>query len=414
MYSCWHPDNGSPCGRAHDGRPAATDLVEVPVSSGHFDIDIGHPSATCQSEVTNISSQVDSSNNHHGATGVAEVIAEVLYNSGQFDVVDCRRVATNLAEILAEVPVNTSQFNVSHGHSVATDQSDVPDNSVQFDIGCGPPVATGHSQVPFISGQFDVSDGVAAATNVVEIPAEVLHNIGQFDIDDVHFLSTNAAEIPENTGQFDISDGYPMASDPAEVPVNSGQFDIGSGHPTVIGLADGSKRLSNALRNALEVLNFDGVNTHNVLNQNELCEDSAVDDTANLRSRARCKKSPALWKCNVRKRLRNSGQSYTDRFGAQKSRKVMKPGCGLKCHKHCHQLISLDDRERLFHDFWRLGKISDQREYLVRHVIRKPVKSKSKNSPNHNHVKKLSFHYSFVVKNTTISVCKIFFLHSCN
>jgi len=295
---------------------------------------------------------------------------------------------------------------------VATDQSDVPDNSIQFDIGCGPPVATGHSQVPFISGQFDVSDGLAAATNVVEIPAEVLHNIGQFDIDDVHFLSTNSAEIPENTGQFDISDGYPMASDPAEVPVNSGQFDIGSGHPAVVGLADSSKRLSNALRNALEVLNFDGVNTHNVLNQNELCEDSAVDDTANLRSRARCKKSPALWKCNVRKRLRNSGQSYTDRCGAQKSRKVMKPGCGLKCHKHCHQLISLDDREWLFHDFWQLGNLSDQREYLVRHVIRKPVKSKSKNSPNHNHVKKFSFHYSFVVKNTTISVCKIFFLHT--
>ena len=89
---------------------------------------------------------------------------------------------------------------------------------------------------------------------------------------------------------------------------------------------------------------------------------------------------------------------------------MLKSGRGTKCHKHCHQSISADQREKLFQDFWKLGNLSNQREYLLRHVRRKPVRSNI--SASSKRAKKCSFNYGFLVNDQLIQVCKIFFLHT--
>ena len=131
---------------------------------------------------------------------------------------------------------------------------------------------------------------------------------------------------------------------------------------------------------------------------------------SNMRSRGRHKKDPSLWKTNIRKRLRNSGQSYVSRFGVQKRQKMMKPGCGAKCHRHCHQSISSDEREVLFCDFWKLGDLLKQREFIARHVTKKPVKAKI--CPSMKRSKSCAVQYSFTVNGKAIAVCKMFFLHT--
>ena len=73
------------------------------------------------------------------------------------------------------------------------------------------------------------------------------------------------------------------------------------------------------------------------------------------------------WKVNIRKRNRNSGLEYVDRNGNVRSCKTMKAGC-TNCSKKCHEMISHSDRECIFKEFWNLGNINRQREYLVRHV----------------------------------------------
>jgi len=132
-------------------------------------------------------------------------------------------------------------------------------------------------------------------------------------------------------------------------------------------------------------------------------------DESSKRSRAR-HKDPTTWKINVRKRQRNSGSSYVSRNGVPTRRRMIKPGCGVKCQKQCHHSVSAVEREEIFHNFWQLGNLSKQREFIARHVTKKSLKPKMSQSTKRS--RKSSFHYSFTVGGKTVFVCKLFFLHT--
>jgi len=100
---------------------------------------------------------------------------------------------------------------------------------------------------------------------------------------------------------------------------------------------------------------------------------------------------------------------YVDRNGQVKRQKLMKPGCGLKCHKRCHDNINFEQRETLFHEFWQLGNLQSQREYIARHV-KKTAVGVTKKSIKHR--KNQILKYEFMVDGKTVHVCKTFFMHT--
>ena len=106
--------------------------------------------------------------------------------------------------------------------------------------------------------------------------------------------------------------------------------------------------------------------------------EEAVDKNSDVR-RSRCRrlKDKNLWKAEIRKRRRNSGQSYVMRSGTIKRARIMKPGCGPNCRYKCHKNVSDEQRQKLFHEFWKLGDLNNQRHYLAMHV------GPSKNSKSH-------------------------------
>lgn len=142
---------------------------------------------------------------------------------------------------------------------------------------------------------------------------------------------------------------------------------------------------------------------NNIVSQENGCSEDQVPE--NFRSRQT--NNPTLWKAQVRKRLRNAGLSYVDRSGVQRREKMLKPGCGAKCNKKCHSRISEEQRQSLFHSFWKLGSLENQRSYLARRVTKK----KNASVPS-TPAKKCSLKYEFVVDGDTITVCKTFFLHT--
>ena len=126
--------------------------------------------------------------------------------------------------------------------------------------------------------------------------------------------------------------------------------------------------------------------------------------TTNHRGRSRFRRATSTWKCQVRKRLRNSGMAYISRNGVARRPKLLKPGCGQKCRQRCHERISDEQREHIFHSFWQLGNLNAQRQFLLSHVIRSEVNKKLKRT------KKLFLKYCFHVDGQKLPICKRFFL----
>jgi len=124
------------------------------------------------------------------------------------------------------------------------------------------------------------------------------------------------------------------------------------------------------------------------------------DMSTNHRGRSRFRRATSTWKCQVRRQLRNSGMAYISRNGVARRPKLLKPGCGQKCRQRCHEHISDEQREHIFHSFWQLGNLHAQRQFLLSHVIRSEVNKKSKRT------KKLSLKYCFHVDGQKLPICK--------
>lgn len=75
----------------------------------------------------------------------------------------------------------------------------------------------------------------------------------------------------------------------------------------------------------------------------------------------------ALWKRNVRKQFRNSGSQYTNVKGTLVPAKQC-DGSDCKCNKECHKLITIQQRENIFKDFYELANHDLQTAYLCGRV----------------------------------------------
>uniref|UniRef100_A0A6P7FI69 Uncharacterized protein LOC114328190 n=1 Tax=Diabrotica virgifera virgifera TaxID=50390 RepID=A0A6P7FI69_DIAVI len=62
-------------------------------------------------------------------------------------------------------------------------------------------------------------------------------------------------------------------------------------------------------------------------------------------------RDPTVWKMNVLKKLRNSGQEYTGKTGKLSKIRELGPGCNDKCIRKCKTKLSENDRVILFNNF---------------------------------------------------------------
>lgn len=121
---------------------------------------------------------------------------------------------------------------------------------------------------------------------------------------------------------------------------------------------------------------------------------------------------PDQWKRNVRKVKRNSGESYVSNNGiVRPARNVLKEPCGEKCRIKCNNRFTVADREQLLKDFWKLGKLSSQREYIVQHLAEIETKYGKKEGERK---RRLNFSYNFYVNGELRKVCRLFFVNTLN
>lgn len=119
---------------------------------------------------------------------------------------------------------------------------------------------------------------------------------------------------------------------------------------------------------------------------------------------------PEQWQKNLAKRARNSGTSYTSSSSSKKvfeERKLLPP-CNDKCKLKCPTKITEDQRNLIFKDYWSLGDLQRQRDFLLSSIseirpLYRYVRENRTRERSHNNA------YYFEINHQKIRVCKTFF-----
>jgi hypothetical protein len=117
----------------------------------------------------------------------------------------------------------------------------------------------------------------------------------------------------------------------------------------------------------------------------------------------------ANWKRNVRKTLRLQGKEYLDYKGKTVAERSMKSQDCSKCRLKCSELVSEDERDKLFTEYWNLNSYERQRDFIcssiTEHLPKRMLRQAQK-------PKTLSREYHFQVNGVRIRVCKTFFIRT--
>ncbi|KAH7645815.1 hypothetical protein HUG17_1353 [Dermatophagoides farinae] len=111
---------------------------------------------------------------------------------------------------------------------------------------------------------------------------------------------------------------------------------------------------------------------------------------------------------NINKLKRNSGQEYVTRKSVVVASKeiIIRPCCS----KNCQDKISLETREQIFKDFWKMANFSKQNFYLKAVVRSKTPKRRRSNTEK----RQVYYQYFLTYLNKSVLVCKRFFLDTFN
>ena len=138
------------------------------------------------------------------------------------------------------------------------------------------------------------------------------------------------------------------------------------------------------------------------------CEQQTGDTQEERRGRKR-NRDEALWKRNILKRKRNTGNQYVNSRGhVVKAKSVQPYDCG-GCRYKCKEKVSETDREKIFHSYWQLGRKDLQNDFITTHV---DAHKKASGMPRSR--KQCSRAYHFTLNGRRVRVCKEFFLKTLN
>lgn len=126
--------------------------------------------------------------------------------------------------------------------------------------------------------------------------------------------------------------------------------------------------------------------------------------------RRRKRRSSELWKQNIRKQKRNSGQPYINCKNKEIQARGPTPACNNNCRYKCSNLIDPETRQIICLDFWKLGNIQQQRNYIMARVnVHESVRTRVEQSR-----RLFTQEYYLIYLNQKYRVCKKFFLCTLN
>lgn len=114
------------------------------------------------------------------------------------------------------------------------------------------------------------------------------------------------------------------------------------------------------------------------------------------------------WKLSVARKGFNDGTEYTTSRGTIKKARAIKPPCSKKCNR-CQRVITPEERQDIFENFWALDDLSKKRDFISR-LIDEHVPSTCSTSPEC--AKKSIRRYHFVIEDEEVRVCKTMFLNT--
>lgn len=118
--------------------------------------------------------------------------------------------------------------------------------------------------------------------------------------------------------------------------------------------------------------------------------------------------NPKNWKKNKAKEALNKGLEHCNVKGVLIPARKMGPGCKATCRFKCHQRLSIENRQRLFSDYWKLGDKTRQFDFLRGQIILKEPKEHKQGAQK---VRQQSVTYFFNGRNGEhIKVCQTMFL----
>lgn len=159
--------------------------------------------------------------------------------------------------------------------------------------------------------------------------------------------------------------------------------------------------------------------------------DSQNKPTTAKRNARKRQRNPNKWRRNQIKKCRNLGKKYTDWKGNVRPKRQQKNAC-TDCRQKCSEKLSEDERKQIFEDYWQLGDVNRQRDFIAKHVemtekARTRLREKNRNESCDDEKdtengdaremikerkKAFSFKYMFYNRGTKVVVCKTFFLNT--
>ena len=138
------------------------------------------------------------------------------------------------------------------------------------------------------------------------------------------------------------------------------------------------------------------------------------------RSRKR-KKNDETWKRNVRKKLKNKGETYfSTKNKVIAAKNTPRPCDCSKCKKKCTEKFNEDERKMINSIYWKTGSYERQREFICKHVTIKHVTPKNDAETTETRKRNRLLTYSYFLpqidtsNQNSIQVCKSFFLATLN
>ncbi|CAH1967358.1 unnamed protein product [Acanthoscelides obtectus] len=117
---------------------------------------------------------------------------------------------------------------------------------------------------------------------------------------------------------------------------------------------------------------------------------------------------PEKWRKNAAKALRNEGKEYVSVSKTRKlhpSRTILPP-CGDKCKLQCSKKFTDENRKTLFSEYWGLGNLHRQRDFLATSMSLVQPKYQYKRDGSHRQQNNAFY---FILNNQRTRVCKYFF-----
>lgn len=131
-----------------------------------------------------------------------------------------------------------------------------------------------------------------------------------------------------------------------------------------------------------------------------------VEEIAKPLTRKRLR-NESNWGKNIQKKLKNEGKEYVRKSNLKvvPAKKVGIP-CGEKCRLKCANKLTLEQRSVIHNQYWKIGDINRQREFIMSQIS--PIIPKYRSRLDSN--RSLNYSYKFEIDDKSVRVCKPMFM----